>query len=90
MGLKLRKNKWTLQENTQFKCFVSLDVDLIERFYPKTRFWQTLSAQKNTDKLGVAVEIREKYKMLKLCLICVKRCRLRDFEAIELASRSAQ
>ena len=30
--------------------FLSLELNLTERFYPKTRYRQTLSEQKNTDK----------------------------------------
>jgi len=31
-------------------CFFSLELDLMEKFYPKTIFRQTLSVQKNTEK----------------------------------------
>jgi len=37
------------ERSIYFFSFLELDL-LIERFYPKTRFRQTLSVQKNTDK----------------------------------------
>jgi len=79
-------------ERSIYVCFISPDLDLMERFYPKLNLGKTVSVQKkNTTEESRKSPWKSQRKMhlnaqilLNFCKICV----LHDFEAAELVPKS--